>query len=421
MIDLEVPKKFRPLVAQARGMAEEVFWPISRKYDRAEHEYPAELDLVSAVIDGMADGGASQGAGASSSTRAKDDGAEEGDVAAVGSGRASRKGERENKNGSNLSSVLSILETCRGDVGLTLSIPRQGLGNAAIAAVANEEQKARYAGKWAAMAITEPDVGSDSGAIRTSATKDGDEYVLNGEKIFVTSGERAELVVVWATLDRSLGKTAIKSFVVRRDNPGLQLVRLEHKLGIRASDTAAFVLDDCRVPAEDLLGDPEIKIEGGFGGAMQTFDNTRPLVASMALGLTRASLDKTTELLKDAGVEVDWDRPATVQSAAAAKLIEMEADYQSAYLLTLRAAWMADNGKPNSMEASMAKAKAGRTCVNVSLACVELAGATGYAETELLEKWARDSKILDIFEGTQQIQLLVVARRILGYSSKELK
>jgi acyl-CoA dehydrogenase len=421
MIDLEVPKKFRPLVAQARDMAEEVFWPISRKYDRAEHEYPAELDLVSAVIDGMSDGGASQGAGASSSTRAKDDGAEEGDVAAVGSGRASKKGEKENKNGSNLSSVLSILETCRGDVGLTLSIPRQGLGNAAIAAVANDEQKARYAGKWAAMAITEPDVGSDSGAIRTTAIKDGDEYVLNGEKIFVTSGERAELVVVWATLDRSLGKTAIKSFVVRRDNPGLQLVRLEHKLGIRASDTAAFVLDDCRVPAEDLLGDPEIKIEGGFGGAMQTFDNTRPLVASMALGLTRASLDKTTELLEDAGVEVDWDRPAHVQSAAAAKLIEMEADYQSAYLLTLRAAWMADNGKPNSMEASMAKAKAGRTCVNVSLACVELAGATGYAETELLEKWARDSKILDIFEGTQQIQLLVVARRIIGYSSKELK
>ncbi len=421
MIDLEVPKKFRPLVGQARGMAEEVFWPISRKYDRAEHEYPAELDLVSAVIDGMSEGGASQGAGASSSTRAKDDGAEEGDVAAVGSGRKPRKGAGENRNGSNLSSVLSILETCRGDVGLTLSIPRQGLGNAAIAAVANDEQKKRYAGKWAAMAITEPDVGSDSGAIRTTATKDGDEYVLNGEKIYVTAGERAELVVVWATLDRSLGKQAIKSFVVRRDNPGMKLVRLEHKLGIRASDTAAFSLENCRVPAEDLLGDPEIKIEGGFGGAMQTFDNTRPLVAAMALGLTRGCLDVTTRLLEEAGVVADPDRPATVQHAAAARLLQMEADYQSAYLLALRAAWMADNGRPNSMEASMAKAKAGRTCVNVALACVELCGATGYAETELLEKWARDSKILDIFEGTQQIQLLVVARRILGYSSKELK
>jgi acyl-CoA dehydrogenase len=290
------------------------------------------------------------------------------------------------RNGANMSSVLSIAETCRGDVGLTLSLPRQGLGNAAIAAVANAEQKQRYAGRWAAMAITEPDTGSDSGAIRTTATKDGDDYVLNGEKIFVTSGERAELVVVWATLDRSLGKQAIKSFVVERSNPGMKLVRLEHKLGIRASDTAAFVLEDCRVSAEDLLGDPEIRMEGGFGGAMQTFDNTRPLVAAMALGLTRACLDLTRDLLAAEGVEPDWDRPAQVQSAAAARLVAMEADYASARLLTLRAAWMADNGQPNSMEASMAKAKAGRTCVDVALACVELCGATGYAERELLEK-----------------------------------
>ncbi|XVX20787.1 acyl-CoA dehydrogenase family protein [Actinomycetota bacterium] len=425
MIDLELPKKFAPLVTQARGMAEEVFRPISRKYDLAEHEYPRELDLVSAVIDGMSDSGVGEGAGARGSTRAKDDVAETTDgekVAAVGSGRSDRsKAKGGPRNGANMSSVLSIIETCRGDVGLTLSIPRQGLGNAAIAAVANDEQKARYGNRWAAMAITEPDTGSDSGAIRTTAVKDGDEYVLNGEKIFVTAGERAELVVVWATLDRSLGKQAIKSFVVERSNPGMKLVRLEHKLGIRASDTAAFSLQDCRVPAQDLLGDPEIRIEGGFGGAMQTFDNTRPLVAGMAIGLTRACLDTTTELLAKEGVTVDWDRPATVQSAAAARLLQMEADYEAARLLTLRAAWMADNGKPNSMEASMAKAKAGRTCVHVALACVELCGATGYAETELLEKWARDSKILDIFEGTQQIQLLVVARRLIGLTSGELK
>ncbi|WP_370890819.1 acyl-CoA dehydrogenase family protein [Janibacter sp. GXQ6167] len=414
MIDLEVPKKFRPLVGQARMLAEEVFRPISRRYDLAEHDYPAELDLVSAAIDGLSDSGAGQGAGASASTRA------DAELPAVGSGRK-EKGERSNRNGANLSSALSIMETCRGDVGLTLSIPRQGLGNAAIAAVANDEQKARYGKRWAAMAITEPDTGSDSGAIRTTAIKDGDEYVLNGEKIFVTAGERAELVVVWATLDRSLGKQAIKSFVVERSNPGLKLVRLEHKLGIRSSDTAAFSLQDCRVPAEDLLGDPEIRIEGGFGGAMQTFDNTRPLVAAMACGLARACLDETTRLLAEAGVTADPDRPAAVQTAAAARLLQMEADYQSAYLLTLRAAWMADNGKPNSMEASMAKAKAGRSCVDIALACVELCGASGYAETHLLEKWARDSKILDIFEGTQQIQLLVVARRLLGYSSQQLR
>ncbi|HET7279900.1 MAG TPA: acyl-CoA dehydrogenase family protein [Dermatophilaceae bacterium] len=430
MINLEVPRRLRPLVAQARGIAEEMFRPISRKYDRAEHEYPRELDLLAAVIDGLGASGAGQGAGASGSTRARGTADTDVVLAGVGAGEraaapsktsATSPGPRPNRNGTNLSSVLSIMETCRGDVGLTLSIPRQGLGNAAIAAVGTAEQKRRYAGRWAAMAITEPEAGSDAGAIRTTATRDGDGYILNGEKIFVTSGQRADLVVVWATIDRSLGRQGIRSFVVERANPGLKLVRLEHKLGIRASDTAAFHLDNCRVPAEDLLGDPETRTEGGFGGAMQTFDNTRPLVAAMAVGLTRACLDTTTALLAGEGLHVEWDRPANVQPAAAARLVQLEADYQSAYLLTLRAAWLADNGIPNSCEASMAKAKAGRTCVDVALACVELCGATGYAETELLEKWARDAKILDIFEGTQQIQLLVVARRLLQLSSAELR
>ncbi len=416
MIDLEVPKKLRPLITQAASLADDMFRPISRKYDRAEHEYPTELDLLSAVLDGMSESGATQGAGASGSAQVKD----VEPPAGVGSGRNDRLG-APNRNGANLSSVLSIMQTCRGDVGLTLSIPRQGLGNAAIAAVANDEQKERYGRRWAAMAITEPEAGSDSGAIRTTAVKDGDDYLLNGEKIYVTAGSRADLVVVWATLDRSLGKQAIKSFVVETSNPGLKLVRLEHKLGIRASDTAAFLLQDCRVPARDLLGDPEVRIEGGFGGVMQTFDNTRPLVAAMAVGLTRACLDLSAELLATVGVTPDLDAPLTTQSYAATRLIQMEADYEAAYLLALRAAWMADNGKPNSMQASMAKAKAGRTCVNVALQCVELVGASGYSETELLEKWARDAKILDIFEGTQQIQLLIVARRLLGLSSSQLK
>ncbi len=402
-INLEIPKKFVPLVKQAAGVADEVLRPISRKYDLAEHEYPRELDLMSAVIDGMNDSGSMTSAGATSASQVSD------------------KADGEVRNGTNMSSLLSIIETCRGDVGLTLSMPRQGLGNAAIAAVANEDQKKRYAGMWAAMAITEPEVGSDAAAIRTTAELDGDEYVLNGEKIYVTAGERADLVVVWASLDLSIGRPAIKSFVVKRSNPGMKLVRLEHKLGIRASDTAAFLLENCRVPKEDLLGSPEIETKAGFGGAMQTFDNTRPLVAAMALGVARASLDLTTELLAKEGVVVDNDRPAHTQSAAAAKLIQMEADYEAAYLLAVRAAWMADNGKPNSVEASMAKAKAGRSCVNIAFGCIELCGATGYAERELLEKWARDGKILDIFEGTQQIQLLVIARRLLDLSSSQLK
>jgi acyl-CoA dehydrogenase len=400
-INLETPKKFKPLVDQANQVATEVFRPISRKYDEAEHAYPKELDMLASLIDGMNEGGES--ASGAAGVRREESGADEG-----------------NRNGSNLSTVLGIIELCWGDLGLLLSLPRQGLGNSAIASVATDEQLEHYGGKWAAMAITEPEAGSDSAAIRTTAELDGDEYVLNGEKIFVTSGDRADLIVVWATLDRDKGRAAIKSFIVERDNPGLKLDRLEHKLGIRSSDTANFILQDCRVPKDALLGDPEVK-EKGFAGVMETFDNTRPLVAAMALGVTRAALEETRRRLEEAGVEIDDGRPAMSQSAAAARFLEMEADYEAAYLLTLHAAWMADNNKPNSLQASMAKAKAGRTCVDVTLGCVELCGSVGYAEHDLLEKWARDSKILDIFEGTQQIQLLIVARQLLGKSSSELR
>jgi acyl-CoA dehydrogenase len=406
-INLETPRKFRPLVAQAHQVAAEVFRPISRKYDRGEHEYPKELDMLAAAIDGMAEGGGTEGAGAAGVRR--------------GEGSESGNGSEDaNRNGSNLATCLSIMELCWGDVGLLLSMPRQGLGNAAIASVADEEQLERFAGRWAGMAITEPGAGSDSAAIRTTARLDGDEYVLNGEKIWVTAGERADLLVVWATLDPSQGRAAIKPFVVERDNPGLTLLRVEQKLGIRASDTANFAFEDCRIPATNLLGSPDIESKG-FAGAMQTFDNTRPLVAAMAVGLTRACLEETRRLLSDAGVEVDYDAPPALQPAAAAEYLAMEADYEAARLLTLEAAWMADNRKPNSLHASMAKAKAGRTGTDVALRCVRLAGAVGYGESELLEKWARDAKILDIFEGTQQIQLLIVARQLLGKSSAELR
>jgi acyl-CoA dehydrogenase len=409
MISLDDPRKLTPLRDQAHQVALNMLRPISRKYDRAEHEYPRELDLLAAMIDGLSESGASNGAGASGVRR--DDADDTRDPDRV-------------RNGTNLASVLSIAEMCWGDVGLLLSLPRQGLGNSAIASVGTPEQQARFGGVWASMAITEPDTGSDSASIRTTAVLDGDAYVLNGEKIFVTSGERSDAVVVWATLDRDLGRAAIKSFVVPRGTPGMTVERLEHKLGIKASDTATIRFEDCRVPAENLLGSADVDATGGtkgFEGAMATFDNTRPLVAAMAVGCAKAALDLTRDLLAGVGVEVDYDRPAMTQGAAAAKLLQLEADWESARLLMLQAAWMADNRLANAKEASMAKAKAGRMASDVTLSCVELCGSVGYSEGELLEKWARDSKILDIFEGTQQIQQLIVARRVLGLSSAELR
>ena len=401
-MNLEVPKKFSMLVEQAHQVAANVFRPISRKYDKAEHDYPKELDMLASLLDGMNDGGDST-TGATSAT---------------GGGTNDNAGEV--RNGANMSTALGVMELCWGDVGFCLGMPRQGLGNAAIGAVANEEQLKRFNGKWAAMAITEPNTGSDSAAIRTTAVKDGDDYILNGEKIYVTCGERADCIVVWATLDRKIGRAAIKSFVVERGTPGMEVARLEHKLGIKSSDTAAIIFTDCRVPAANLLGSPEVDVQKGFAGVMQTFDNTRPLVAAMAVGITKASLDLTREILKD-HLSKDYANLPINASYIEATLNRLEAEWEAARLLTLKAAWMADNKMPNSKEASIAKAKAGRVSNEVTLKCIELCGSVGYSEVDLLEKWGRDSKILDIFEGTQQIQLLIVARRLLNKSSSELK
>ena len=400
-INLELPRKMHAVIDKAHQGAAEMMRPIARKYDVKEHAYPVELDTLAELFTGAAE----------SNTL---------DMAGAGGLKASESSE-ENRNGANMAAALQALEASWGDAAMLLSIPYQGLGNAAVSAVASDEQLQRLGKVWAAMAITEPGFGSDSAAVSTTAKLDGDEYVINGEKIFVTAGSRATHIVVWATLDKSKGRPAIKSFIVPREHPGVTVERLENKLGIKGSDTAVIRFDNARIPKDNLLGNPDIEPGKGFAGVMETFDNTRPVVAAMAVGIARATLEELRKILTSAGVEVSYDKPSHAQSAAAAEFLRMEADWEAAYQLTLRAAWQADNKIPNSKEASMAKAKAGRVGSDITLKAVELVGTAGYSDEALLEKWARDSKIMDIFEGTQQIQQLVVARRLLGLSSSELK
>ena len=402
-INLEMPRKLEAVIEKAHQGAAEMLRPISRKYDLAEHAYPVELDTLATLFEGISEANTISFAGTEAF-------------------RDSEQGPKGNVNGGNMSALLNALEIAWGDIALLLSVPRQGLGNAAISGVATDEQLERLGRNvWAAMAITEPSFGSDSAAVSTTAVLDGDEYVINGEKIYVTAGSRATHIVVWATLDKSKGRAAIKSFIVPREHPGVTVERLEHKLGIKASDTAAIRFDNVRIPKGNLLGSPDIEVEKGFAGVMETFDNTRPIVAAMAVGVARAALEELRTILTEAGVEIFYDKPAHAQSAPAAEFLRLEADWEAGYLLTVRSAWQADNGIPNSKEASMGKAKAARVASDITLKAVEMAGTTGYSEQTLLEKWARDSKILDIFEGTQQIQQLVVARRLLGLSSTELK
>lgn len=211
-INLELPRKLQAIIVKTHQGAAEMMRPIARKYDLKEHAYPVELDTLINLFEGAA---------------------ESFNFAGAHSLRDEDEGKDENHNGANMAAVVQTMEASWGDVAMMLSLPYQGLGNAAISAVATDEQLERLGKVWAAMAITEPEFGSDSAAVSTTATLDGDEYVINGEKIFVTAGSRATHIVVWATLDKSLGRPAIKSFIVPREHPGVTVERLEHKLGIK--------------------------------------------------------------------------------------------------------------------------------------------------------------------------------------------
>jgi acyl-CoA dehydrogenase len=403
MIDFELSDTVKTMQRMVHAVAEQAMRPIAREYDEREHEKPWDfLNMMWQVSHGNP-------------------------IAAGGDKQEKGPSER------NLGMCVSIEELSWGDAGLYLSIPNAGLGGAAVAAAGTPEQKERFLSgfkgekpKWAAMAITEPHCGSDSSAIQSTARRDGDHWVLNGTKIFCTSGlmaaEKSEgFVVVWATVDKSAGRAGIKAFVVEAGTPGMYVTKVENKLGIRASDTATLVFEDCRIPADNILGSPDVpKTSEGFKGVMATFDATRPIVAASAIGVGRAALDFVRDTLAQHGIEVRYGLPPHKLTALERDFMDMEAQLEAARLLTWRAAWMMDQGMRNNLEASMAKAKAGLVVTLITQKAVELLGPLGYSRDILLEKWMRDAKINDIFEGTQQINQMIVARRILGYSSKEL-
>jgi acyl-CoA dehydrogenase len=327
-----------------------------------------------------------------------------------------------------------------GDVGMYLVTPGGGLGAAAVQAAGTPEQKAKFLARFAgekptlaAMCITEAGAGSDNSAIRTRAVLDEktNEWILNGEKIFVTSGDKAfteyeklgkGFIVVWATIDPSAGRAGLRAFVVEGGTPGVKVTKLEHKLGIRVSDTAAISLVDARVPFENILGSPTVeKTTSGFKRAMATFDATRPLVAASGLGVARAALEFLKEKLAENGIRVRYGLPRQKLTSIERDVIDMDIMLRSAWLMVVKAVWMADNKKPNALESSMSKVKAGDVTTKITQKVVEILGPLGYSREFLAEKWFRDAKITDIYEGTGQINRLVVARQILGYSGAELR
>ncbi|MCS7070981.1 MAG: acyl-CoA dehydrogenase family protein, partial [Anaerolinea sp.] len=344
-ISFEIPEHVKNQADLARMAAEFTMRPFSRELDEHEHQrpelfiqqmWPVMRDMQKKTLDKLAESGSSSNGGDAS-------------------GRQST---------ATLRLMLMIEMLSWGDAGIYLCLPGGALGGAAIEAVGTPEQKLRFLRRfaegevpaWGAMAMTEPGAGSDTSAIRTTAELDPvtNEWVLNGEKIFCTNGKLAleesnGLVVVWASIDRSAGRAGMRPFVVEAGTPGVKVTKVEIKHGIRASDTAALVLENARIPYDNILGSPEVQRgEGsaGFKGAMATFDATRPLVAASALGIGRAALEFVKEKLAEHGVTIPYGAPYHKLTAIQRDVIEMEMQLKAAYLLTLRAVTLLDQRLP---------------------------------------------------------------------------
>jgi acyl-CoA dehydrogenase len=324
--------------------------------------------------------------------------------------------------------VITAEELHWGCAGIALAIQGSGLAAAGLAASGTPEQIAEWVPqcfgtddeiKLGAYAVTEPQAGSDVKSLRTTAKLDGDEWVLNGTKVFITNGGIADVHVVVATVDPELGHRGQASFVIGKDTPGLRQGKKESKIGIRASHTAEVILEDCRIPVEQLLGGMDKlnkKLErarsgqkGGSSNALATFEMTRPIVGASALGIAQAAYEWTLEYL--AGQTVEAGKPALKEQRIQQVLADVATEIDAARLLVQRASWMGRNGMPmTGGQGSMSKLKAGDVTMWATTTLMDLVGP--YAQTTdcPLEKWFRDAKIYQLFEGTAQVQRLVISR-----------
>ncbi len=320
-----------------------------------------------------------------------------------------------------LTQVILAEELAWGDAGMAVSIQASGLGAAGILAMGTEEQKQKYLGllsdpknlRLAAMGLTEPNSGSDSLSLEMTAKKVDGGYLLNGTKQFCTNGGIADIQVVFATTDRTLGPAGIAGFVIEKDNVGMRQGRKERKMGVRASHTAQVILEDCFVAEDARLGfDKDGNATGpGAIGAMLMLEATRPLVAAGALGIARAAF----EFSRDYSLErTSFGKPIAKHQAIAFKLADMATEIDAARLLTWRAGWMAQNGMQLGSAGSMAKLFAGDVGMRVTTDAVQILGGYGYIKEYPVERFMRDAKIYQIWEGTAEIQRLVISRYVLG-------
>ena len=310
--------------------------------------------------------------------------------------------------------ALEELSAVDGSIGLTVA-SHNSLGANHIFLVGNEVQRKRYvprlaSGEWlAAWALTEPGSGSDAGSARTTAVRKGSSYVLNGNKTFITNGHYADIVVVIAVTDKDKGTHGLSAFIVEKGTPGFRAGKKENKLGLRASDTAELIFDNCEIPAENLLGE-----EGeGFVDAMRVLDGGRISIAALSLGIGRGALDAALKYVKE---RRQFGKSIAEFQGIQWKLADMATELDAARLLTQRAAVLKDAGRKTTRESSMAKLFASEVAVKICNEAVQLFGGYGFIKDYPVEKFYRDVKLCTIGEGTSEIQRMVIAREILKVS-----
>lgn len=317
---------------------------------------------------------------------------------------------------STLSWALVMEELNWGCAGIATGLIGGGLAVLPILYMGTEEQRRQFLPVFCekeptlgALGLTEPDAGSDVRSLATTAEKDGDEWVLNGTKRFITNGGIADLHVIFATVDPSLGYFGIRGFVVEGENDGLSMGKVEDKMGVRASHTAEVLLEDCRVPEENLLGGEEEKM--GWLGAMKTLEKSRPVVAAGAVGVARAAYEFALDYARKREA---FGKPIAMHQGVAFMLADMRTAVEASRLLVWQAAWLSDEEKPANLAASMAKLTAADTAMKVTTDAVQIVGGSGYMKDYPVEKWMRDAKVFQIWEGTSQIQRLVISREEVG-------
>ncbi|MEE1131145.1 MAG: acyl-CoA dehydrogenase [Caryophanon sp.] len=305
--------------------------------------------------------------------------------------------------------VEELSRVC-GSTGVTLSA-HTSLAGWPVYKFGTEEQKQKYlrpmaeGKKIGAYGLTEPGSGSDAGGMRTYAVEDGDAYVLNGSKIFITNGGIADIYIVFAVTDQELGAKGTTAFIVEADFAGFSVGKKEQKLGIRSSPTTEIIFDNCRVPKENILGE----VGQGFVIAMKTLDGGRNGIAAQAVGIAQGALDAAADYAKE---RVQFGKPIALQQGVGFKLADMATAVEASRLLTYQAAWLETNDLPYGQASAMAKLMAGDTAMKVTTDAVQVFGGYGYTKDYPVERFMRDAKITQIYEGTQEIQRLVISRNL---------